>query len=126
MSDDNFENFGQEGGQFSNDPYSQNTADSQEGQPYQTYRPYQPSPADDREPVKEEPVKMSEFFLILALCTFIPCVGIIFLFIYGFSKNEKQSKKNFCRAYLIVKGIGILLSLAVIAVYVTVIASIFR
>lgn len=116
-------NFEQNSGKFNNDLYSQNFEYSQNYQNYQQYEPI--SINSSQAPIKEEPVKISEFVLILALCSFIPCVGIILLFVYGFSKNEKESKKNFCKAYLIVIGIGILLSLIWIALFMTVISALF-
>lgn len=64
-----------------------------------------PPPAYQQYKKEEEPVKISEYLLILGLCTFIPCVGIILLFVFAFSKDEKESKRNFCKAYLIVMGI---------------------
>lgn len=88
--------------------YEQN----QEQNPYQQPNPQYsgmpggyPPPAYQQYKKEEEPVKISEYLLILGLCTFIPCVGIILLFVFAFSKDEKESKRNFCKAYLIVMGI---------------------
>ena len=85
-------------------PYGQPGMSGQ-GSPYGLPGGY-PPPAYQQYKKEEEPVKISEYLLILGLCTFLPCVGIILLFVFAFSKDEKESKRNFCKAYLIVMGIG--------------------
>lgn len=52
----------------------------------------------------EEPVKMSEW-LISFLILIVPCVNIIMMFVWAFSKTEKKSKSNFFKAYLIMFGV---------------------
>ncbi len=59
----------------------------------------------------EEPMKVSEYLLILALVSLVPCVGLIMLIVWSLSTTEKQSKVNFCRAYLIIMAIGLALGL---------------
>lgn len=52
----------------------------------------------------EEPVSKGEW----ALCYFlmmIPCVGIIMMFVWAFSKTEKKSKSNFFKVQLIFVGV---------------------
>lgn len=52
----------------------------------------------------EEPVTKGEW----ALCFFlmmIPCVGIIMMFVWAFSKTEKKSKSNFFKVQLIFVGV---------------------
>lgn len=52
----------------------------------------------------EEPVSMGEW----ALCIFlncIPCVGLIMMFVWAFSKDTKRSKANFFKVQLIFMGI---------------------
>ena len=52
----------------------------------------------------EEPVSKGEW----ALCYFlmmIPCVGLIMMFVWAFSKTEKQSKSNFFKVQLIFMGV---------------------
>lgn len=102
-------------------PYGQPGMSGQQN-PYQQSAPYMPGgsnpqysgypgPAYQQYKKEEEPVKISEYLLILGLCTFLPCVGIILLFVFAFSKDEKESKRNFCKAYLIVMGIAFALIL---------------
>ena len=117
-----------EQGQFSNrSSQMQNTYYQQDErqngyQGYQNYQPYQ-SYQPITEPQTDENVKISEYLVILLLCTFIPCVGIIMLFIYAFGQDVKESKKNFCRAYLIMTAISLVVSLVVAIAYITFIAS---
>ena len=52
----------------------------------------------------EEPVSKGEW----AICYFlmmIPCVGIIMMFVWAFSKTEKKSKSNFFKVQLIFAGV---------------------
>lgn len=97
------------------------------GNSYQddSYQKYEISgqPQFSGQPQMEEPVGLGEFFLIAALTAFIPCAGIILLFIYGFSNSEKQSKKNFCRALLIIEGIKLAFFIIFIAAYGAIIAA---
>lgn len=71
---------------------------------YQNYNNYQPyrqlSPCNNSQLELEEPVKISEWLLALVLMM-IPCVNIIMMFVFAFSKTEKKSKSNFFKAYLI-------------------------
>lgn len=65
----------------------------------------------------EEPVKMSEWILILALCSFVPCVGLILVIVFAFSKNEKKSKQTFCKAYLIIALIKLIIGIIIAIAY---------
>ncbi len=79
------------------------------GQNYTGYQGYKPE--------LEEPVKMGEWLLLQCLLSFIPCVGLILAIVWAFSKTEKQSKVNFCKAYLIVVLIRLVLSLFIILMW---------
>lgn len=68
-------------------------------------------------PELEEPVAMGEWLLLQCLLSFIPCVGLILAIVWAFSKTEKQSKVNFCKAYLIVVLIRLVLSLFIILMW---------
>ena len=69
------------------------------------------------QPELEEPVKMGEWLLILCLITFIPCVGLILAIVWAFSNTENKNKVNYCKAYLIVFLIQLVLTIAVMVVY---------
>lgn len=69
------------------------------------------------EPELEEPVKMSEWLLLQCLIMFIPCVGWIMAIVWAFSKTEKKSKVNYCKAYLIVLLIRLALTMVILLIY---------
>ena len=73
-----------------------------------SYQPYQQSQLD-----LEEPVKMGEW-LISLLLMMVPCVNIIMMFVWAFSKTEKKSKSNFFKAQLIMAGILFALYIVII------------
>lgn len=115
--------FSGQSSQMQNTYYQQ--SERQNGyQGYQNYQPYQ-SYQPIMEPQTDETVRISEYLVILLLCTFIPCAGIIMLFIYAFGQDVKESKKNFCRAYLIVSAINLALVLIGAILYVTFAAALF-
>lgn len=89
---------------------------------FQGYQAYQPVEA----PQTDEVVKISEYLLPLLLCTFIPCAGLIVLLVFAFSSKEKESKKNFCKAYLITMGISLAVSIIVMIVYVVFFAAMMQ
>lgn len=111
-------------GQFSSqttgtqNTYSQYSAPQNDFQGYQAYQPVEA-------PQNDEVVKISEYLLPLLLCTFIPCAGLIVLLVFAFSSKEKESKKNFCKAYLITMGISLVLSIIMVIVYVAAFASMY-
>ncbi|MBR4758815.1 MAG: hypothetical protein IK078_01520 [Lachnospiraceae bacterium] len=63
----------------------------------------------------EEPVSMGEW-LICFLLMMVPCVNIIMMFVWAFSKTEKKSKSNFFKAELILMGIVFALYIVVIII----------
>lgn len=114
-----------EQGQFSSqttetqNTYTQYSAPQNNFQGYQAYQPVEA-------PQNDEVVKISEFLWPLLLCTFIPCAGIIVMFVFAFSNKEKESKKNFCKAYLIMYGITLVLSIIVAIIYVAFFAAMMQ
>lgn len=55
-----------------------------------------------------EPVSIGDWIITwIVLC--IPLVGLIMMFVWGFSSGTKPSKKNFCLAGLIIAAIMIVL-----------------
>ena len=105
---------GQNTGNFQNNTYQNNGYHNGYGnnnyqneyannnfQNYNNYQPYQQlNPMNNSGLELEEPVKISEWVLALVLMM-IPCVNIIMMFVFAFSKTEKKSKSNFFKAYLI-------------------------
>lgn len=77
------------------------------GQPYANYNqpPYNGpgyTPAE-----MEEPVGVGEWTGLLAIATFVPCIGFILVLVWAFGGTDKKSKSNFCKAYLIIALIRI-------------------
>ena len=61
----------------------------------------------------DEPMTIGDWLLTTFLLA-IPCVGLILCFVWGFSSTEKKTKANYCKAMLIWKAIGIVLSIVYI------------
>ena len=94
----------QQNNTYQNNNYTNNNY-SNDNNGYQQYQQYQPygnvqQPYNDNGVELEEPVKMSEWALALAIMM-VPCVNIIMMFVWAFSKSEKKSKSNFFKVYLI-------------------------
>ena len=104
----------QQGNAYQNGDYQQNNTyqnndymngnypnDNNRYQQYQQYQPYgNVQSYNDNGVELEEPVKMSEWALAFAIML-VPCVNIIMMFVWAFSKSEKKSKSNFFKVYLI-------------------------
>lgn len=67
----------------------------------------------------EIPVSVGEWLLTFLLFC-IPCVGFVMAIVWAFSKTEKSSKVNYCRAYLIMQLIGLVLSLVIFCIMLVV------
>ena len=65
----------------------------------------------------EEPVTMGEW-LVTMLLMMVPCVNIVLMFVWAFSKTEKKSKSNFFKVELIMMGIILVLYIVVIAIMI--------
>lgn len=72
----------------------------------------------------EPPVTVGEW-LVSMLLLLIPCVGIVLMFVWAFSGNEKKSKANYFKASLILTGIVLALYLLVIIFVVALAAARF-
>lgn len=65
----------------------------------------------------QSPMSMGDWLLTILIMTFIPCVGIILYFVWAFGKNGNINRRNYCRAYLIIMGIGIVLAVIFFIVF---------
>ncbi|HEX7326340.1 MAG TPA: hypothetical protein VF292_13465 [Rhodanobacteraceae bacterium] len=54
------------------------------------------------------PVSLGDWIITLIVLA-IPIVGFVMLFVWGFADGTHPSKQNFCRAYLILMAIGVVL-----------------
>lgn len=90
---------------YQNNDYGNNGCNEEyAGGGYRNYNNYQTcqqlNPGNVSQLELEEPVKVGEWMLTMLLMC-IPCVNIIMMFVFAFSKTEKKSKSNFFKAYLI-------------------------
>ncbi len=60
-------------------------------------------------PYKDETVTIGDWILTMLVMA-IPCVNVIMLFVYAFT-GDKESKKNFFKAQLIIAAVSIILSI---------------
>ena len=102
---------------YNNPNYNNQYQPQQQNQPYQPHQQYQPyqqyaniPPYNDSGLELEEPVKVGEWILSFIILM-VPCVNIIMMFVWAFSSNEKKSKSNFFKAYLILFAIATVLTI---------------
>ena len=95
-----------------------NFGNSYQNNQYTSTSPLQPdlTPAGIPEGL-EEPVSMGEW-VVCILLMMVPCVNIVMMFVWAFSKTEKKSKSNFFKVELIFMGIILALYLIIILVAV--------
>lgn len=97
-----YNNNGQQNGNTGySQPQNNNYANGY-GQPFANYNqpPFQGQGYVPTE--MEEPVGVGEWTGLLAIATFVPCIGFILLLVWAFGGSDKKSKSNFCKAYLII------------------------
>lgn len=111
--DGGYSNNSYQNGSYPNNGYQNNTYQNPNYGNYQPYQQVYPTANGDM----EEPMSVGEWMITLLLMM-IPCVNIIMLFVWAFSKTEKKSKSNFCKAELIFMGIILALYLVLIIVMV--------
>lgn len=93
------------------------------GQPYANYN-QPPYGAPGFAPTEmEEPVGVGEWTGLLAIASFVPCIGFILVLVWAFGGSEKKSKSNFCKAYLIIALIRIALYVLIFIIWGAAIAS---
>lgn len=84
---------------------NQSNMNNYNGQPF--VPPTYNGPLDPPRPAYdglEEPVSVGEW-VITFLIMMVPCVNIVMMFVWAFSKNEKKSKSNYFKVQLVVFGI---------------------
>lgn len=97
-----------------------------EAQPQQNFNQqpqYIPEPYAFGEP--PAPVMSVKDWLLTLLVMLVPCVNIIMMFVWAFSKNENPNKSNYFKAYLIYNAISIVIGVLIGIAYVAVFASAF-
>lgn len=74
----------------------------------------------------EEPIGVGEWTGLLAIASFVPCIGIILMLVWAFGGTEKKSKSNFCKAYLIICLIKLALYALLFIIYGATLASVIN
>lgn len=105
--------FGRNDGYVSPGAPAANQASNQYRQPY-TYAPPVYRPAEDE-------MTLGKWVLTIIVTTFFGLISLIFLFIWGFGDGP-TSRKNYCKAMLIVELISIALGIVLGILFMTVIA----
>lgn len=111
------QNFGQPQQQY------QQNYQQQYQQPYQN-PPMQPQYNQYGQPVQEQPMTLGQWVGTILLTTMLGTVSLILLFVWGFGSNTPTTKKNYCRAMLIIQGISMVLAIILIIVLVSIAGSI--
>lgn len=62
------------------------------------------------------PMSLGDWVLTI-LALMIPCAGIILYFVWAFGKNGNINRRNYCRAYLIITGITLVIYIIIIAIF---------
>src|SRR5699024_1775740 len=87
----------------------------QQQQPYQQqYQPYQQPGYDPG--MDQTPLSMGEWILTI-LVMMIPCVGLIIYLVWAFGKNGNVNRRNYCRAYLIIYAVILVISIAFVTLF---------
>ncbi len=104
-------NFNDMGNGFESSYSNQSNMNNYNGQPF--VPPAYNGPSDPLRPAYadggEDPVSVGEWIIVF-LISMIPCINIIMVFVWAFSKNEKASKSNYFKASLIMAAVIVGLS----------------
>ena len=69
------------------------------------------------------PIMTLKDWILTLLVLLIPCVNIIMMFVWAFSKTENPNKSNFFKAYLIFTAISIVISFVFAIAYAAIIGA---
>ncbi len=89
---------------YNQNPYQQNAY----GQDAYSQNTYYQQPYSQQQPAKDETVSVLDW-IGTYLIMIIPCVGLIMYIVWAFSSTTKKSKSNFCKAYLIMALVGLVI-----------------
>lgn len=71
----------------------------------------------NNDPVMDtSPMSMGDWVLTI-LALMIPCAGIIIYFVWAFGKKGNVNRRNYCRAYLIIYGVILVIYLIIMLVF---------
>lgn len=71
-----------------------------------------------------EPVSVGDWMVTMIIFA-IPIVGLVMMFVWAFGDGTNPSKKNYCRAALIMAAIGIVLGILMLISCSSLLASMF-
>ncbi len=96
---------------------NQQNPQTQNNQPQEQFNPNNipPQPPVFTQPLA--PVMDVKTWVLTKLVLLIPCVNIIMLFVWGFSKTENPNRSNYCKAELIWMAIGIGISILLTIIF---------
>lgn len=77
---------------------------------------YDPNNINSNSPQLEAPMSLGDW-LITLIVLMIPCVNVIMLFVWAFGSSTPITKRNFCRAELIVMGVVLVLYLIIFLIF---------
>ncbi len=77
---------------------------------------YDPNNIQSNSPQLEAPMSLGDWLITLVILM-IPCVNIIMLFVWAFSSSTPITKRNFCRAELIVMAVVLVLYLIIVLIF---------
>lgn len=64
----------------------------------------------------QSPMSMGDWVLTI-LALMIPCAGIVLYFVWAFGKNGNVNRRNYCRAYLAITGVMILIYIVIFMIF---------
>lgn len=79
-------------------------------------QPYQPYQQNYESGMDQTPLSMGEWILTI-LVMMIPCVGLIIYLVWAFGKNGNVNRRNYCRAYLIIYAVILVISILFVVVF---------
>ena len=93
-------------------------------QPYgQPQQQYQQSYSQPYQPPAEKPMGVGSWLGTILLTNLFGIISLILLFVWAFSSDTPIPKKNYCRAMLILWGIGLALSIIMIIILMVILTS---
>lgn len=97
--------------EYSYEQNTQNASNSQYQYQYQYQQPQQQYYGNDT-----SPMSLGDW-LVTIIVGSIPCVGLILYIVWAFSKTVNINKRNYCRAFLIVSAVIMVLYIILMMVF---------
>lgn len=75
------------------------------------------------QPVQEQPMTLGQWVGTILLTTMLGTVSLILLFVWAFGSTTPPTKKNYCRAMLIIQGITMVIAVIFMVVIFSLLGS---